>query len=70
MRTELGPIMVPEEIHIVESLPKTRSGKIMRRVIKAVYLNQVTGDISTLENEASVEEIQRAMEIIRKGTGD
>ena len=30
-----GPIMVPEEIHIVDALPKTRSGKIMRRVIKA-----------------------------------
>ncbi len=70
MRTELGPIMVPEEIHIVDALPKTRSGKIMRRVIKAVYLNQVTGDVSTLENEASVEEIQRAMDIIRKGTGN
>ena len=42
----------------------------MKRVIKAVYLNQLIWDISTLENEASVEEIQRAMEIIRKGTGD
>ena len=66
MRSELGPIMVPEEIHIVNTLPKTRSGKIMRRVIKAVYLNQVTGDISTLENEASVEEIKKAMDLIRK----
>ena len=66
MRVDLGPIMVPEEIHIVDALPKTRSGKIMRRVIKAVYLNQVTGDISTLENEASVEEIKKAMDIIRK----
>ena len=66
MRTELGPIMVPEEIHIVNTLPKTRSGKIMRRVIKAVYLNQTTGDISTLENEASVEEIKKAMDLIRK----
>ena len=67
MRTDLGPIMVPEEIHIVNTLPKTRSGKIMRRVIKAVYLNQVTGDISTLENEASVEEIKKAMDLIRRG---
>ncbi|MCL4453670.1 MAG: AMP-binding protein, partial [Candidatus Thermoplasmatota archaeon] len=66
MRSELGPIMVPEEIHIVDALPKTRSGKIMRRVIKAVYLNQVTGDVSTLENEASVEEIKKAMDLIRK----
>ncbi|WP_337859878.1 acetate--CoA ligase [Ferroplasma sp.] len=70
IRHDLGPIMVPEEIHIVPALPKTRSGKIMRRVIKAVYLNQTTGDISTLENESSVEDIKKAMEIIRKGTGD
>jgi acetyl-CoA synthetase len=68
IRHDLGPIMLPEEIHIVSAIPKTRSGKIMRRVIKAVYLNQVTGDISTLENEASVDEIKKAMEIIRNGT--
>jgi acetyl-CoA synthetase len=62
--------MVPEEIHIVPALPKTRSGKIMRRVIKAVYLGQATGDISTLDNEASVDDIKKAMEIIKHGTGD
>jgi len=39
----------------------------MRRVIKAVYLDQLPGDISTLENEASVEEIKRAVDIIKKG---
>jgi acetyl-CoA synthetase len=70
VRHDLGPIMVLEEIHIVSALPKTRSGKIMRRVIKAVYLNQVTGDVSTLENGTSVDEIKKAMEIIRKGTGN
>ena len=67
IRNNLGPIMVPEEIHIVSTVPKTRSGKIMRRVIKAVYLNQLPGDISTLENEASVEEIKRAVDIIKNG---
>jgi acetyl-CoA synthetase len=40
---------VPEEIEIVSSLPKTRSGKIMRRVIKARELGQEVGDLSTLE---------------------
>ncbi|WP_449222422.1 AMP-binding enzyme, partial [Acidiplasma cupricumulans] len=70
VRNDLGPIMVPEEIHIVNSLPKTRSGKIMRRVIKAVYLNQLPGDISTLENEASVDEIKRAMDLIKKQSGN
>jgi acetyl-coenzyme A synthetase (EC 6.2.1.1) len=43
-------------------LPKTRSGKIMRRVIKAVYLDQVPGDLTTLESEASVSEIKDAVD--------
>ena len=46
---ELGKIAVPREIDIVASLPKTRSGKIMRRVLKAKELGQDPGDISTLE---------------------
>lgn len=46
---ELGKIAVPHEIEIVTSLPKTRSGKIMRRVLKAKELGQDPGDISTLE---------------------
>ena len=47
--TELGKIAVPQEIEVVDSLPKTRSGKIMRRVLKAKELGQDPGDISTLE---------------------
>ena len=46
---ELGKIAVPHEIEIVPSLPKTRSGKIMRRVLKAKELGQDPGDISTIE---------------------
>ena len=46
---ELGKLAVPREIDIVSSLPKTRSGKIMRRVLKAKELGQDPGDISTLE---------------------
>ncbi len=68
IRTELGPIYVPEEIHVVKTLPKTRSGKIMRRVVKAVALNQLPGDISTLENSASVDEVKAAIETFRKET--
>ncbi len=66
VRERLGPIIVPEEIHFVESLPKTRSGKIMRRVLKAVYLNQIPGDLTTLENEASVEDIRNAIEMLKR----
>jgi len=41
-------------------LPKTRSGKIMRRVLKAIVLNQEPGDISTIESGESVEEARQA----------
>ncbi len=46
---EMGPIAKPEDVTFVESLPKTRSGKIMRRVLKARALGQDEGDLSTLE---------------------
>ncbi len=68
IRADLGPIYVPEEIHLVKALPKTRSGKIMRRVVKAVALNQIPGDVSTLENEVSVEEVKAAIEAFKKQT--
>jgi acetyl-CoA synthetase len=46
---EMGPIAKPEDITFVDSLPKTRSGKIMRRLLRARALGQPEGDISTLE---------------------
>jgi len=49
VRQEIGPIAIPSEIEFVDSLPKTRSGKIMRRVLKAKELGLPIGDISTLE---------------------
>lgn len=49
VRRELGPIATPAEIDFRDSLPKTRSGKIMRRLLKAQELGQEIGDISTLE---------------------
>jgi len=45
----MGPIARPEEVRVVESLPKTRSGKIMRRILKARILGLPEGDLSTLE---------------------
>jgi acetyl-CoA synthetase len=48
--SEMGPIARPEQITFVASLPKTRSGKIMRRVLRAQALGQPLGDISTLED--------------------
>ncbi len=49
VRHEMGPIAVPAHIEIVSSLPKTRSGKIMRRVLRARALGEDEGDLSTLE---------------------
>ena len=49
VRREVGPIAVPTSIVFVDTLPKTRSGKIMRRVLKAQVLGLPPGDISTLE---------------------
>ena len=60
VRTELGPLAVIGELNFVDMLPKTRSGKIMRRVLKAVILDRDPGDISTIEDEGSVEEAREA----------
>jgi acetyl-CoA synthetase len=49
VRRNLGPIAMPSAIEFVESLPKTRSGKIMRRVIKAREMGVDPGDLSTME---------------------
>ena len=60
IRHELGPIAVIGELNFVSMLPKTRSGKIMRRVLKAVILDRDPGDITTIEEEGSVDEAQQA----------
>ncbi|AOL16701.1 AMP-dependent synthetase [Sulfolobus sp. A20] len=56
---KLGKALAPSEIKIVKELPKTRNAKIMRRLIRAVYLNKPLGDISSLENPSSLEEIRK-----------
>jgi acetyl-CoA synthetase len=48
-RTRLGAVVAPKEIAFVPSVPKTRSGKIMRRLLKARELGLPEGDTSTLE---------------------
>jgi len=67
VRHELGPVAVINHLSFVAMLPKTRSGKIMRRVLKAVALDRDPGDISTIEDEGSVEEAHRAVEELRAG---
>ncbi|MGA2682295.1 MAG: acetate--CoA ligase [Candidatus Bathyarchaeia archaeon] len=66
IRTTIGPIATPEAIIIVNKLPKTRSGKIMRRLLKAVLVGAPLGDVSTLEDEASIEDIKATYSELRK----
>jgi acetyl-CoA synthetase len=51
IRKKLSPLAMPQEIEFVPGLPKTRSGKIMRRVLKAQEWGEEIGDISTLEDD-------------------
>jgi len=55
--SEIGPIAKPGRVWIVPDMPKTRSGKIMRRVLSAVANRQDTGDVTTLANPEVVEKI-------------
>ena len=66
IRKSVGPVATPEEIYFVSKLPKTRSGKIMRRVLRAVATSASIGDLTTLEDESSVEEVKRVYEELKK----
>ena len=66
VRRELGPVAVIGEVNFVSMLPKTRSGKIMRRVLKAVILDKDPGDITTIEDEGSVTEARQAWQQIKE----
>jgi acetyl-CoA synthetase len=56
---QLSPIAKPDEIRITDNLPKTRSGKIMRRLLRAIARGEeITQDMSTLENPAILEQLQ------------
>ncbi|MHB8918934.1 MAG: acyl-CoA synthetase, partial [Desulfocucumaceae bacterium] len=65
IRNSMGAIVVMKDIQFVGTLPKTRSGKIMRRVMKTLWLDKELGDISTIEEEASVSEIREAIKKMR-----
>jgi len=69
VRRELGPVAVIGDLNFVGMLPKTRSGKIMRRVLKAVVLDRDPGDITTIEDEGSVEEARAAWKALRDEVG-
>jgi len=69
VRADLGPVAVIGDLNFVTMLPKTRSGKIMRRVLKAVTLGTDPGDITTIEEEGSVEDARQAWDAMRAELG-
>jgi len=56
----MEPVAVVGKVVILNKLPKTRTGKVMRRVLRAVATGQNSGDLSTLEDEESLEELKGA----------
>jgi len=65
VRRVMGPIIMFKSIEFVNMLPKTRSGKIMRRVMRKLWMREELGDLSTIENEASVDEVREVISRIR-----
>ncbi len=60
---EIGPIAKPDDIRFGDNLPKTRSGKIMRRLLRAIAKDEtITQDVSTLENPAILEQLKQPVE--------
>jgi len=62
IRNDIGAIATPKQIYFVPKLPKTRSGKIMRRLLKSIGSGQSIGDTSTLDDISAVIEIQEIVE--------
>jgi acetyl-CoA synthetase len=60
VKKTLGPIVIVNDIFFVNRLPKTRSGKIMRRLIKSIITDKPLGDYSTIEDETAIEELKNA----------
>jgi acetyl-CoA synthetase len=64
---ELGKALAPKEVLFVPDLPKTRNAKVMRRVIRAAYLGEEPGDLSSLVNPESLEAIAQSGRLSRVG---
>ena len=66
IRSTVGPIATPDEVYFVSKLPKTRSGKIMRRLLKSIASGENIGDITTLEDGAAIVEVKQAYEDLKR----
>ena len=61
LRKSLGPLAVVGKVAIVDKLPKTRTGKVMRRVLRAMAMGQPLGDLSTLEDAEAIEQLKEKL---------
>ena len=55
---QLGSVARPSRVHFVAALPKTRSGKLLRRAIQAICERRDTGDLTTIEDPAALQQIR------------
>jgi propionyl-CoA synthetase len=62
----LGPIGRPSRVHFVTLLPKTRSGKLLRRSLQALAEGRDPGDLTTIEDPAALEQIRSALGMVVK----
>jgi len=67
VRHAIGGFAAPDVIHVASGLPKTRSGKIMRRVIRSLVSGQEIGDTTTLEDPGAVEEVRKWLADVETG---
>ena len=59
---QLGPVARPARIYVVNALPKTRSGKLLRRSLQALVQHADPGDLSTLDDPAALDDVRKALE--------
>jgi acetyl-CoA synthetase len=66
LRKTMGAIVASDvDILIVDSVPKTRSGKIMRRLLKAVVSGETLGDVTTLEDGVAIEDAKKSFDMLK-----
>ncbi len=70
IRSDIGAIATPKHIYFVSKLPKTRSGKIMRRLLKSIANNEKIGDVSTLEDGTAITEVQNVYDELQKSINE
>lgn len=57
----MGPIADVKDVMVVSKLPHTRTGKVLRRLLREAYMGNISGDVSTIEDESALEEIKKAI---------